>query len=636
MPLPFQQPVMGLKSPTTTNLDEQREDHRDDAQTYHARRSAHLDLNLAVTKDETDGDDYYPNVKEEVETYQADMDIIGGEQHKSFLLTTSPRHVESTSHLQRSRSVSPPSRLSPSHGGGLFSLGRGQVGSSVDQHIDSSARISVRSPSPVRHRSPSPAKTPLQSDSDLRQYSLSPGKVLPMLPSSSRHPVTSPGRTVLQSPPLKRRRSPSSGHTSPSPFCGRHELTSPDPMASPSPVRLISPSPRRTQQRSPSPAKYRSPSPGRACQKSPSPLQYRLSSPGRTHKTSLSPVKQRSHFSRNDGSPSPARHGDPSARRYSPQHVKQRDISTSPRRHSPEDVKQRKRSPSPGRQSHRDVQERDILPPRRYSSQDVKQRDESPSQKRYSPQDVKQTDVSPSQRRYSPQDIKGRDGSPQIRYSTRDVKQRDRSPSFRRYSPRDVKQRDRSFSPLRQRSPRRYRSPPPRGKYSPEGIRQRRDRSLSRSPMRRKDGYGRSGRGYRARSRSPMPRNHYQRSPRARYSPRRRTSPMEYRSRRHSPRRRPWSPPPNRNTGLGKPGNNLFIAGFSFVTTERDLEKKFSRFGRVTDVRIVRDKLTGDSRGFGFLSLEKDEDADEAIRALDQTQWNGRIVLVEKSKTPAR
>lgn len=56
----------------------------------------------------------------------------------------------------------------------------------------------------------------------------------------------------------------------------------------------------------------------------------------------------------------------------------------------------------------------------------------------------------------------------------------------------------------------------------------------------------------------------------------------------------------------------------------------------MTDVRIVRDKLTGDSRGFGFLSLEKDEDADEAIRALDQTQWNGRIVLVEKSKTPAR
>lgn len=45
---------------------------------------------------------------------------------------------------------------------------------------------------------------------------------------------------------------------------------------------------------------------------------------------------------------------------------------------------------------------------------------------------------------------------------------------------------------------------------------------------------------------------------------------------------------------------------------------------------------SGDSRGFGFLSLGRDEDADAAIRALDQTEWNGRIVLVEKSKTSAR
>ena len=42
---------------------------------------------------------------------------------------------------------------------------------------------------------------------------------------------------------------------------------------------------------------------------------------------------------------------------------------------------------------------------------------------------------------------------------------------------------------------------------------------------------------------------------------------------------------------------------------------------------------SGESRGFGFLSLERDEDADAAIRAVDQTEWNGRIVLVEKSKT---
>ncbi|XP_077221384.1 uncharacterized protein LOC143855087 isoform X2 [Tasmannia lanceolata] len=186
-----------------------------------------------------------------------------------------------------------------------------------------------------------------------------------------------------------------------------------------------------------------------------------------------------------------------------------------------------------------------------------------------------------------------------------------------------VRHRDPSRSPIQHRDP--SRSPI-------------RHRDPSRSPIRHRDsssGYRRDYRD-RSRSRSPYARDRYRRSPRRRYSPRHRSPPTGYHSRRRSPRRRPWSPPPNRSTGVGRPGNNLFIAGFSFVTTERDLERKFSRFGRVTDVRIVRDKRSGDSRGFGFLSLERDEDADAAIRALDQTEWNGRVVLVEKSKTSSR
>lgn len=86
-----------------------------------------------------------------------------------------------------------------------------------------------------------------------------------------------------------------------------------------------------------------------------------------------------------------------------------------------------------------------------------------------------------------------------------------------------------------------------------------------------------------------------------------------------------------RRTGIGKPGTCLFVAGFEFSTTERELERKFSRFGHVRDVRIIRDKRSGLSRGYGFLSLERDEEADAAIRALHKTDWNGRVVLVEKS-----
>nr|GEU32741.1 RNA-binding protein rsd1 [Tanacetum cinerariifolium] len=161
-------------------------------------------------------------------------------------------------------------------------------------------------------------------------------------------------------------------------------------------------------------------------------------------------------------------------------------------------------------------------------------------------------------------------------------------------------------------------------------------RSKSRSPSGRNEPSSRHMRDHRERSRSRSPRrreyHRRSRSPRRRYLPSHISSPSSYRSRYRSPKRGHWSPPQNRNTGLGKPGRNLFIAGFSFLTTERDLERKFSRFGRARDVRIVRNKRSGESRGFGFLTLERDEDADAAIRALDKTEWNGRVILVEKSK----
>nr|XP_019706999.1 serine/arginine repetitive matrix protein 1 isoform X3 [Elaeis guineensis] len=212
-----------------------------------------------------------------------------------------------------------------------------------------------------------------------------------------------------------------------------------------------------------------------------------------------------------------------------------------------------------------------------------------------------------------------------------------RASSHDRLSP-PVRRKSPLGRPTRRDSHHRDDSPRKRLSVSPQrrDSLRRRDRSASRSPVRRRTSSGsRRDHHGKSRSRSPYARDRYQRSPRRRHSPRHRSPPPSYYFRRRSPRRH-WSPPPNRNTGIGRPGRNLFVAGFSYVTTERDLEKKFSKFGRVTDVRIVRDKRSGDSRGFGFLSLERDEDADAAIRALDQTEWNGRIVLVEKSKTSAR
>nr|XP_011461034.1 PREDICTED: serine/arginine repetitive matrix protein 2-like [Fragaria vesca subsp. vesca] len=212
------------------------------------------------------------------------------------------------------------------------------------------------------------------------------------------------------------------------------------------------------------------------------------------------------------------------------------------------------------------------------------------------------------------------------------------SPTRRRGSP--TRHR---VSPTRRRgSPTRHRVSPIRHRGSPARLRdahayQRgyRDRYRSRSPYSKSHNRSRSPHS-RAhyRSRSPYSSDHHRLTSKRRQSPRHRSSyPEHHNSHRPSPRRTRWSPPVNRKTGLGKPGRNLFVAGFSFLTSERDLERKFSRYGRVQDVRIVRDKRSGDSRGFGFLTLESDEHADAAIRALDETEWNGRIILVEKSKS---
>uniref|UniRef100_A0ACD5U8I5 Uncharacterized protein n=1 Tax=Avena sativa TaxID=4498 RepID=A0ACD5U8I5_AVESA len=303
------------------------------------------------------------------------------------------------------------------------------------------------------------------------------------------------------------------------------------------------------------------------------------------------------------GTPSPARRVSLSVERSPQAHSS--DKLDSPRHAQDDGNLARSRSP-PARHRSRSLEKRDTHR-RRASS-----RESSPHARDSSPPEKK----AQSRRR---------DGSPRRKSaSPRRIDKRRDSPSRRRDSP----PRRRDSSPRRNSSPRK-RDSSPRRRDSPT---RKRDRSKSRSPSRKTDSSRHRREHGRSRSRSPHSRDHHKRSPRRRHSPRHRSPPASHRQ--HSPKR-PWSPPANRKTGLGKPGKNLFVAGFSYATTERELEKKFAKFGRVTRVRVVRDKRTGDSRGFGFLSLEKDEDADAAIKACDETEWNGRIILVEKSKSPA-
>lgn len=78
----------------------------------------------------------------------------------------------------------------------------------------------------------------------------------------------------------------------------------------------------------------------------------------------------------------------------------------------------------------------------------------------------------------------------------------------------------------------------------------------------------------------------------------------------------------------------MFVAGLNFISTERDVEHKFGKYGRVRSVRIVRHPRTQESRGFGFVEMDTDDEVDKVIRHLHGADWNGRILLVERARNP--
>ena len=76
--------------------------------------------------------------------------------------------------------------------------------------------------------------------------------------------------------------------------------------------------------------------------------------------------------------------------------------------------------------------------------------------------------------------------------------------------------------------------------------------------------------------------------------------------------------------------NKLYVGNLSFNTTEDSLREAFSQFGGVTRATVVTDRETGRSRGFGF--VEMSDGGDEAIAALNGTDFQGRALTVNEAK----
>jgi RNA recognition motif-containing protein len=76
---------------------------------------------------------------------------------------------------------------------------------------------------------------------------------------------------------------------------------------------------------------------------------------------------------------------------------------------------------------------------------------------------------------------------------------------------------------------------------------------------------------------------------------------------------------------------NLFVAKLSSSTTGDDLQELFSQFGEVASAKIIFDRETGNSKGFGFVEMPNDDEATEAINALNDSEQDGNQIVVKKA-----
>lgn len=77
---------------------------------------------------------------------------------------------------------------------------------------------------------------------------------------------------------------------------------------------------------------------------------------------------------------------------------------------------------------------------------------------------------------------------------------------------------------------------------------------------------------------------------------------------------------------------NLFVGNLSYSTTDSDLEAMFSAYGVVEKASVVRDRETGQSRGFGFVEMTNANEATQAINALNGREMNGRAMNVNEAR----
>ena len=79
----------------------------------------------------------------------------------------------------------------------------------------------------------------------------------------------------------------------------------------------------------------------------------------------------------------------------------------------------------------------------------------------------------------------------------------------------------------------------------------------------------------------------------------------------------------------------IYVGNIAYTMTIEELKNLFIVYGNVTGVKIIVDKQTGKSKGYGFIEMERDEEGEIAIKALNDSQVNGRNIKVNNAHRKA-
>jgi RNA recognition motif-containing protein len=77
---------------------------------------------------------------------------------------------------------------------------------------------------------------------------------------------------------------------------------------------------------------------------------------------------------------------------------------------------------------------------------------------------------------------------------------------------------------------------------------------------------------------------------------------------------------------------NIFVAKLNYSTQEAKLREIFEAFGEVSSAKLVIDRETGRSKGFGFVEMPNDDEANKAINSLNETEVDGRTIVVKEAR----